>query len=250
MLKTILLTIILVVIIGFQSLYALDTDSLKIHKNIIRWNITPMFVVGPKSVVLGYERVFNNSQSASVNIGYLEKAPYVNAEGEAIQFFDQSKNGGFDISIDYRFYFKKRNKYPAPDGLYWGPYTSYYQLWQDASINLIDNDIIKNTANYSSSFRMINIGVQLGYQFVFKKRFTLDLMLVGPSFSHYRFDMALDFENDINAEDSFYQDLYNRIIDSSPWLGEFIKNRSFSANGRLKFAYYGYRYGVQFGYHF
>ena len=183
-------------------------------------------------------------------MGYLEKAPLTNSEGEAIQFFDQTTRGGFDISIDYRFYFKKRNKFPAPDGLYWGPYTSFYELWQDASINIIDKSAIKNTAHYNADFKIFNLGLQLGYQFVFKNRFTVDLMLVGPSFSYYNFNMNLKFDTDIDSDDPFYKDLYDKIVSSSPFIGEFIKNRNFEADGRLKFGYYGYRYGVQLGYHF
>ena len=244
------IVIVLLLLISFQNAYAIDSDSTKVRRNIIRWNLTPMFVVGPKSIVLGYERTFKNNQSVSINLGYLEKSPLTNAEGEPLQFFDQSKNGGFDVSVDYRFYFKKRNKFPAPDGLYWGPYASYYQLWQDASIKILDLNTVKNTALYEGDFKIINLGIQLGYQFVIKDRFTIDLMLMGPSFSHYNLKMNLDFETDINIDDPFYKELYDKIVDSSPWLGEFIKNKKFEADGRLKFGYYGFRYGIQLGYHF
>ncbi len=248
--RTILSIVFIALLSHFSYIHAADNDSTKVRKNIVRWNLTPMFVVGPKSIVFGYERVFNNNQSLSINVGYLEKAPLTNNEGEPIQFFDQSTRGGFDVSVDYRFYFKKRNKFPAPDGLYWGPYSSIYQLWQDASINLIDKNAIKNTAIYNADFKIINLGIQLGYQFVFKNRFTLDLMLLGPSYSHYSLEMNLKFKNDINIDDPFYQELYDKIVSSNPWIGEFIKNRKFEANGRLKFGYYGFRYGVQLGYHF
>jgi hypothetical protein len=247
---TILIIIYISLFSHISSTYATDNDSTKVYKNIIRWNITPMFVVGPKSIVLGYERVLHNNQSVSMNVGYLEKAPLTNAEGEKIEFFDQSTKGGFDVSVDYRFYFKKRNKFPAPDGLYWGPYSSFYQLWQDASINILDNNTIKNTAFYKADFKIYNLGIQLGYQFVFKNRFTVDLMLVGPSFSYYNLNMNFKFETSIDDDDPFYQDLYDKIVSVSPFIGEFIKQGNFEAEGRLKFGYYGYRYGVQLGYHF
>jgi len=249
--KTIILrSIAFVILFVSVSFQAISQDSTKTRKNIIRWNITPMFVVGPKSLVLGYERIIRPGQSFSVNLGYLETSPMTNEEGDPIQFFDESNKGGMDISLDYRFYFKKRNKYPAPDGLYWGPYASYYSVWQDASIRILDVNTVKNTAYYNSRFNIYNFGLQLGYQFILKKRFSVDLILMGPSFSFYDLNMNLSFDSDINTDDPFYQELYDKIKDSSPWLSQFIKDRKFEANGRLKFGYYGFRYGIQLGYHF
>ena len=212
--------------------------------------MTPMAVVGPKSLVLGYERIVKPWQSFSINIGYLELAPYTNEDGEVIEFFDESKDGGFDISADYRFYFKKRNKFAAPDGLYWGPYAAYYGLWKDASVKIIDNGVIKNSANMDGSFHMISGGVQLGYQFVIKERFTIDLILMGPSLTYYSLDATLDFELDVNPDDPIYKEIYDKILAESPTLANFVKNKEFSAGGRLKFLSYGFRYGIQLGYRF
>ncbi|MCK5856485.1 MAG: hypothetical protein KAG64_03285 [Bacteroidales bacterium] len=250
MIKQLPFLTVLLLLFATTSAYAIDTDSTKVRKNTIRWNPTPMFVVGPKSFVFGYERVLKNNQSISMNIGYLEKAPLTNEEGEVIQIFDQSSKGGFDFSLDYRFYFKKRNKYPAPDGLYWGPYTSVYQVWQDASINLLDGTAVKNTVHYNGSFTMYNLGLQLGYQFIIKDRFSIDLILMGPSYSYYDMDLKLRFDTDIDPDDPFYKELLEKISESSPLLEQFLKNQSFEASGRLKFSYYGFRYGIQLGYHF
>ena len=52
-----------------------DSLAYKGMRNTIRWNLTPNFVVGPKSFVFGYERVIKPWQSFSFNIGYMEKAP-------------------------------------------------------------------------------------------------------------------------------------------------------------------------------
>ena len=243
-------TFIILLFLSINSLTASDTDSTIVRKNIIRWNPTPMFVVGPKSFVFGYERVLNNNQSISINIGYLEKSALTNEYGDPLEIFDQSSKGGFDFSLDYRFYFKKRNKYPAPDGLYWGPYTSVYQIWQDASVHILEKGNIKNTAYYSGSFGMYNVGLQLGYQFIIKKRFSIDLILMGPSYSYYNLDLNLQFETDIHPDDPFYQEMIEKIGNSSPLLEELMKNQSLEASGRLKFSYYGFRYGIQLGYHF
>jgi len=244
--------ILLILIIAISlslDINAQDTLVSK-YKNTIRWNMTPMAVVGPKSLVLGYERMVKPWQSFSINIGYLELAPYVNEEGEVVEFFDKSKDRGIDISADYRFYFKKRNKFAAPDGLYWGPYAAYYGLWKDASLNIIDKGAVKNTANMTGSFNMISGGVQLGYQFVIKERFTIDLILMGPSLTYYSLDANIDFELDVDPNDPIYKEIYDKILAESPALANFIKNQEFSAGGRLKFLSYGFRYGIQLGYRF
>jgi len=250
MLKTLLL---LILTLSFTFIFGANNDSIpntKEYKNIIRWNITPMVMVGPKSLVLGYERTIGDWQSFSINIGYLEMAPMENEDGSPIEIFDQNTKGGFDISGDYRFYFKKKNKYKAPDGLYWGPYASYIALWQDASVNLIDNDAVVNTIFYNGKFSMLSIGVQLGYQFVIKDRFTIDLILMGPSYTYYDLNLALKYEQNINPDDPFYQNLYKIISETNPVLANFIRKGSIDASGRLNFSYYGFRYGIQFGYRF
>ncbi len=248
--KYLLLIILSLNVIGLKHVKASNGDSTKVRKNIIRWNPTPMLLVGPKSLVLGYERIIKKGQSISINIGYMEKAPLEDQDGVPLKIFDQSTRGGLDISLDYRFYFSKRNKYPAPDGLYWGPYIAYYGLWQDASLKIIDKGSVKNTVYYKGDFQMYSLGLQLGYQFIIKKRFSIDLILIGPSYSYYDLNLNLRFETDIDINDPFYQNLMDYLKENSPFISEFVKNKSFSANGRLKLNYMGFRYAIQFGYHF
>ncbi len=250
MTRIILFISIIIFFLSFQNTKAQSKDSTKVRKNIIRWNPTPMVMVGPKSIVLGYERLVRPSQTISINIGYLEKSPMTDKEGVPLQIFDQNNKGGFDISLDYRFYFRKRNKYPAPDGLYWGPYASYYGIWQDASINLLNNGVIKNTVHYNGKLQMFSLGLQLGYQFIIKERFSIDLILLGPSYTYYDLNMSLRFDTDIDINDPFYKDLMDYLSDNSPFLSEFINKGSIEANGRLKLNFYGFRYAIQFGYVF
>ena len=245
--KTYILLIGFLLLVSFRA-EAIERDTTR--KNIIRWNITPMMIVGPKSIVLGYERVLKNNQSFSINLGYLEKQAFEDVEGNPIQIADQVSRGGVDITADYRFYMRKRNKWPAPDGLYLGTYLAYYSIWHDASLNLIENNSIKNTVFYNANLSLYSVGLQLGYQFVFKKHITIDLILLGPSYTYYDINMGLNFRYNIDPDDPFYQDLMDFVEGNDSFLSQFIKNQSFDANGRLKFSYYGFRYGVQLGYNF
>lgn len=240
-------------IISLQTpLWALSEDSLFFdnHRNTIRINPTPNFVLGSGCVVIGYERIVKPYQSFSVNIGYLQRTPTLSEYTSGPKVFDEKNRGGFDFSLDYRFYSKQRNKRPAPDGLYWGPYTSYYGLWWDASADFIVDNIKVNTAHMETKFNMYNIGVQLGYQFVIKERFTIDLILVGPSISVYDINLGLKMETETDSNDPALEDLLELVEDSAPFLSEILKNQSFDTSGRIRFGYYGFRYGLQLGYRF
>ena len=226
------------------------TDSLPEFKNTIRWNLTPIVFVGPKSIVLGYERILKPYQSFSINMGYLEKAPWEDEDGNPIHIFDENKKGGFDITGDYRFYIKKRNKHQAPDGLYWGPYAAYYVLWQDAKLQILDGDIVKNSIDFHGVLSMYSLGFQMVYQFLIKDKFTIDLILMGPSYTYFDMNLKLNYQIQIYPNDPFYKDIIEYLRNSNPMLFKFLENKTLSTNGRLKFGYYGFRYGLQMGYHF
>jgi len=245
--------VLLVTLVGFSISAMAQNDSTEVRerRNIIRWNVTPMAVIGPKSIVLGYERVLKNGQSISVNVGYLEMAPRVNDEGETVQLFGDVKRGGFLVSLDYRFYFKNRNKFPAPDGLYWGPYASIYNLRFDGVSKVFDNTGNQvNTVGINANLNMYNFGIQLGYQFIIKKRFSVDLMLMGPSFTRYSLDLGFEADIALDPDDPFYQGmekLLNRLV---PGAGVILDGADYNVKSNTAFNFIGYRYGVQIGYVF
>ena len=244
----------LVIVLMFVSAVAVsqnDSNTVKERRNIIRWNITPMAIIGPKSLVFGYERVLKNNQTISLNVGYLEMAPRKNKDGETVQLFGDVNKGGFDVSLDYRFYFKNRNKFPAPDGLYWGPYASMYNLSFDGRSKVYnDNGVQVNEVGIDASVNMYSLGIQLGYQFIIKKRFSLDLMLMGPSFTRYSFKMNFDAAVALDPDDPFYQGLEKLLSTLVPGSEIILDGAEFDVQGNTDFNFAGFRYGVQIGYVF
>ena len=236
----------------FNSVNAqqVDTVAHSNKKNTIRWNITPMFLLGPKSIVLGYERVLFPNQTISFNIGYLEKKPFTDEYGNNIYLFDNFDKGGFDFSLDYRFYFKNRNKRLAPDGVYWGPYFSYYNLWYEGESQIFDNNTTVNTIGIKTDLKMYSFGLQLGYQFVIAKYFTVDIIFIGPSFSHYELSLTYKAEIDIDENSEFYQQNKEIIEKIIPGASFILEDKIINSSGKLKFNSFGYRYLVQIGYRF
>lgn len=235
------------------DIYSQDIDSTKtvLRKNTIRWNLTPSLIIGPKSIVLGYERIVNNHQSFSINIGYLEKKPATNKDGEALNLFDESKSNGFVISGDYRFYFKKRNIKPAPDGLYWGPYAGYYKLGFKGKSKIFNIDGVESTVGVNSNLQLFSVGAQLGYQFVlFNDRFSIDLILMGPSLTRYIFDLELDAGVALDPDSEYYNDVKDILNFIIPGSGIILDGQEFSEHGKLGFNSIGFRYGVQIGFRF
>ena len=245
-----LYTIFFILYVFMYQSFAQDSLFISNKKNTIRWDPTPMFLVGPKSVVLGYERIISPFQSASINIGTLVKKPFTDEYGNTIHLLDESHTGGMLLSLDYRFYFKKRNKKPAPDGIYWGPYFSYYNIWFEGKSEILKNGISVNTVYIDADLKMINLGMQLGYQFVIKDRFTIDLILMGPSYSFYSAKIKFAADIQLNEDSEFYEDIKKLLASIAPGLNTILDEQSLDSSGRLKFGYYGFRYFVQFGYLF
>jgi hypothetical protein len=234
----------------FGALGQSDSSAIKERRNIIKWNLTPLALVGPGSIVLSYERVLKNGQSFNVGGGLLRQASRTNKLGESIQFFEAVKRGGFDINADYRFFFKKRNANPAPDGLYWGPYTSLYHLNFEGNSRVFENDVQVNSVAIKTDFYMYNLGIQLGYQFIIKDRFAIDLFLVGPSYTHYNFNVKFDSQVALDPNSDFYQDFEKILSTLLPGSEVILDNVDFSTGGRASLNFIGYRYGVQIGYKF
>jgi len=203
-----------------------------------------------KNITLSYERMVNRSHSISFQAGFLELPRLYDYLVGGLITFDEAKNKwGVNLAFDYRFYLSKRNSRPAPDGVYLGPYLSYYGYRFHNSFTILNTDVIED-GKMHGGFDIINLGVSLGYQFVFWKRFTVDLLLFAPCMSMY--SAKLDVEGNLSQEiiDKMDKEIVEKILSKFPVLGYLISNDgSFSTGYRLKFGM-GFRYNIQLGFHF
>ena len=133
-------------------------DSVKYKKNVIRWNITPFLLWSKKNINLGYERVVSPYRSFSVNAGYFELPQFSKNLLDSLEIKNSTDRKGLAIAADYRFYFKKRNKKMAPDGLYWGPYASYHHSQFNNKITLLNQDPSVN-ALFGAKVNILAAGV-------------------------------------------------------------------------------------------
>ena len=96
------------------------------HKNVIKFNPTPMLLWSTKNLTFSYERILNPKQSISLTLGYLEFPSLFNDTIGNLLAITGREKYGINVALEYRFYLGKRNGRPIPDGVYLAPFASYY----------------------------------------------------------------------------------------------------------------------------
>jgi hypothetical protein len=220
-------------------------DSLN-RKNTIKLDVTSYWLYR-NAIVLSYERTTKPNQTFALTAGYQE-FPRTSTLGSRIAVKEDNNKYGLKFGGEYRFYLAKENKYKAPHGVYIGPYFTFHQFKNERTIE-VDNNGTLEEANLTTKFQILNIGFQIGYQFVLNNRWTLDLVFVGPSVSNYRFNAKLDGNYTFDTGD-IQNEIILDLIDTFPLLGEVIDEKEATSKGKLDVWAYGYRYQFQVGYHF
>ena len=113
----------------------------------------------------------------------------------------------------------------------------------------VDVNGTKEQANLNSEFNVFNVGFQLGYQFVLKERWTIDIAFAGPSISHYKYKMRFDGNPAFNQDD-IKNDIILDLLDRYPFLKDVVNNKEATSSGDLDTWGAGYRYQLTVGYRF
>lgn len=235
-----------------QSLTAQETTkSDKGLKNTIRLNITNPIIFGDRSFVLGYERVVNPHQTFSVNFGLTSFPKLGIINTDSLKVNKVVKKTGINFSADYRFYLAKENKYPAPRGVYIGPYYSFNSFgrknsWLLTSTNGSAQQVVESDLKLS----VHTVGFELGYQFIFGDRITLDMVLIGPGLGFYKLDAKLSANLSQADREKFFEALNDALAEKFPGYGLVIDELAFKKTGTEKTSTFGYRYMIQVGFRF
>ena len=67
-----------------------------------------------------------------------------------------------------------------------------YDFSSNNTLTHTDSSGNKSSAGIAMSIGLLNVGVELGYQFVIAKRFIIDAEMFGPSFTYYSFKANID----------------------------------------------------------
>jgi hypothetical protein len=221
----------------------------KVRKNTILINLSNPMLISNKFQIIGYERILPNNQSFTVNVGIFSIPKFRGDLADSLGLNTDYKDKGFHFSTDYRFYLKKENKYAAPRGVYLAPYYTYNHLIRENSWNF-ENEGIIDQVYTDLTLNIHTIGAELGYQFVFRDRVALDLILMGPGFGFYSVKAELGTDMDPDKQSEFFDKLNEILADKIPGYEKVIEPGEFSKKGTYNTEGIGFRYLIRVGYRF
>jgi hypothetical protein len=244
--------LIMYLLFTVQNAYSQEQDTLKkSRKNTIKFNLTNPMFFGSNNYILGYERTIGKHQSFSLHVGTFALGKLININTDSIKGLTKDvKSQGLSLSGDYRFYLAKENKYNSPHGLYIGPYFAINKFTR--TFDLEATTASGSTAQLDAEFlfRVATVGFQLGYQFVFWDRVSLDMILFGPGFSGYKAKVDLSTSLDPAQETEFFTKLNEKLQEKIPGYSLVIKPGEFEKSGTFNTTSLGYRYILMIGFRF
>jgi opacity protein-like surface antigen len=225
---------------------AQDSLVMNTRKNTLKLDLTHNLIYRD-AFNLSWERIIKKNQTLGFTIGYQEFPKVLNL-GENIEAEREYKSNGYKFGTEYRFYLQKENKFSAPRGVYIGPY--FTVLGFNTSRGIVYNGgETPERASYTSKFHLYSLGAQLGYQFVFNDRWSLDLVLIGPSITRYDASLRMDGDFEFDPED-VQNEILDALIDKFPGLEDLLEDKELNSSGNVDVLGIGYRYQFLIGYRF
>ena len=223
-----------------------QSDTLALRRNTIKIDFTSRWLYR-EAYVLSYERVLSPKRTLGIIAGY-QNLPEARSLGTGIQVTTDTRASGFKFGLEYRFYLAKENKFAAPRGVYIGPYLSFNNFHNEREIT-VDNAGTPEYATFRSNLNVLNIGVQLGYQFVFNDRWTIDLSFLGPAVSRYNATLELTGTYTFDPDD-ISNEIFQDLVDRFPGLGDLLGGSQLASGGHFAAWAAGFRYQFLVGYRF
>jgi hypothetical protein len=230
-----------IVLTNFQ-LPAQDTTRL-LYPNTLKVNVVSAFF---SKATLAYERQINDRWSVLAGVGYKFRGKIPEIAGVSDFMFASATNG----LRAYTFYAETRYRIlgcdcRGPEGLYAGAYIATNKFWGDLVFKYWTGNEYIDVGGQGDLLEA-GIGLELGYQFVFRDRFILDIMFMGPRRSYQQMNVNLDSQ----YAEQVLQKLEERINGMLEFMGvdpvEIPKESSSSVN----FGFNNFRYAISFGYRF
>src|SRR6185295_6886357 len=200
-------------------------------------------------IVFGYERVIKPNQTISVNFGGAKLPKLISINTDSFSLQKDRKSNGYNVSVDYRFYLGKENKFMAPRGAYIGPYYSFNSFTRDNQWQHTKGTV-SSYVNSHTTLNINTIGFQFGYQLILWKRMALDFCLVGPGFGFYNYKASFDGNVSTENKEELFDGLKQLLTQKFPGMNFVFSDKHIDANGVMNASTLGYRYIVHIGYVF
>jgi hypothetical protein len=221
-----------------------------IHWNVIKFNPTPMLIWGDRrNITFAYERLIKKDMSLSLQLGYLLFPNLLSdTVANTVTIYNRTRTG-VNAAFDYRYYPFSRNPRPAPDGLYIGGYASYYGMKFNNKFDILQTNNAQQ-GSLDAKLNIINFGFELGYQFIFWKRVSLDLILFGPSYSIFTGNVNISGDLDYDQIQNIDQELVDKFFNRFPYMKTVFDSDGLHFTGNKSKITTLLRYSVSVGFRF
>jgi hypothetical protein len=191
-------------------------------------------------------RLLKPNRSFSINAGSTALPKLVDLIFDSLEIRNDKKNTGFNFSADYRFYLGKLNKYNAPRGVYIGPYYSFNQWQRENDVSLTTSGGTQQKLVTAETDFNLHMWALSG-PFVFWKRATLDMILIGPGVGLYNIKSKAKGNLSDSEKDRLQDALIQIIGERFPGMNYVLSDEEFNGSGTIKTSTIGYRYLIHIG---
>ena len=214
------------------------------YKNIMKVNTAALLF---SNISLLYERKLNEHWTVLAGTGYRwgGSVPKVFGLGDVIVSSETNGIRGFSITPEVRYYFNFCECGGSPSGLYAGLYGRFTKYYGSLTFNVWNGSEYYD-ALVTANLREVGGGLQLGYQFIFKQRFTVDFMFAGPRLSTYKLKADLE-SDDLEALVSAIEEKINERREA---IGMDPITIEPSSELEANFGFKNFRYAIGFGFRF
>jgi len=210
-------------------------------KNSAKINLAAMVL---NNVSFLYERNLNEHWSLQAGAGYRwgGDIPKVFGLGDLVVTGYSQGIIGFSITPEVRYYFNLCDCGKPNTGLYAGLYGRFTRLYGNMDLHYWSESEYVDVATFGS-LRELGGGLQIGYQFVIKERFVVDLMFAGPRLSSNKINFSLESD----YLDEVLPLIEEKINEKLEWFGMDPISIDPSADMEVKFRFQYFRYAIGFG---
>jgi hypothetical protein len=214
------------------------------YKNTIKVNGAGVLL---NNASLLYERDLKKNWSMMLGAGYRWGGDIPKAFGLGSVVVTSNSKGlrGYSITPEVRYYFNYCECGGPRTGFYAGIYGRFTRLYGDLAFNVWNGSEYIDVGA-AGGLREFGGGIQLGYQFVFKKRFVIDLMFAGPRRSHLKVDLALESDFIEDAIPLIEEEINKRLA----WFGKEPISLDMHPEVEHTFGFTNFRYALGIGYRF
>ena len=199
---------------------AQDQDSMALkRKNVLKFLPVNLSF---QSTSFEFERMINGKNSFTLGIGLPNQKSLIDKYGlkeETDPKFEKLELGTMHVRLAYRHYAGQRR---LPNGFYIEPYLKYQDIKGNSKISGIDNNNLPYSGTLDVKLNTMNVGFQLGAQFLIAKRIAVDFYFLGLEAGFLSGNVTANSQK-ITDADNIKGDIEDTIADLPTFIGKKLK---------------------------